>query len=428
MTPMPPYEPPKERFTPPREVLGTPIGGKATKKKASSKRSGKQLKLVVKEEPPELDLTQPPPPASPTEDPLYLAGSPPQSLPTFPSRVSPSLPLSSSPWSNDEVPVMIGYVGTDTSDTSFGQGARDDDIVFPAGEWSDSDDGAGDFNQSGEFTGKFTTIRVPTKVDPPTSVTKDRQDAWGRPVSPFPYPNRRNSRWSSPLEPVSSPSQAAVVNELPGLDDDNLDQMNIDDPTSPPPLADDHPAPKDPNSSLQAVHPTPGNVLPSQQSAETPAPSRLIPSVVPSMFNFMEITPLLELQTQETPAVEGDLDNNSRSQALAALPAPAEDPVPELTKQKSVAEEEEEEQLVDRELSQGLFNEVSMYRLPLPETPAAAYEEPLDTHAAVFDESEESDGDEPLDLGVIKISSEDPMAAARAAAILKLVRLFFLLL
>jgi len=50
--------------------------------------------------------------------------------------------------------------------------------------WSDSDD---DFNLTGEYTGKYKMVMVPTKADPPTSGTRERMESWGRPVSPFPY-------------------------------------------------------------------------------------------------------------------------------------------------------------------------------------------------------------------------------------------------
>ena len=50
--------------------------------------------------------------------------------------------------------------------------------------WSDSDD---DFDLTGEYTGKYKMVTVPTKADPPTSGTRERMESWGRPVSPFPY-------------------------------------------------------------------------------------------------------------------------------------------------------------------------------------------------------------------------------------------------
>lgn len=448
---MPPYEPPRERFTPPREVIGTPIGAKGNKRKQPAKRPAKQLKLVIKEEPPELDLTQPAPPASPTEDPLLLAGPPERSgtKPVFirstaTPQAAPSLPATSSPWEGSQMSTAIGYIGNDTSDTSMDAQPREDDVLFPMGEWSDSDGGEDAFDQSGEYTGKFTTVRVPTKADPPTSITKDRQDAWGRPVSPFPYPNRRTSRWSSPIEP-SSPS-AVVEHDLPGLDDDNLDQMNIGDLSS----ADNRPALDelaDTNLASDTVHPgaveasSPFN-LPVTDDMSTPfAQSRLITSAVPSMFNFADMSstpanavPRFSMVRPTVPVK--DVDTGYEQPSPDTVTKPLAETVYE--EEQSVAEEEEEEeQLIDRELSHGLYDDAPAYSFQLPETPTPAWDTSLRQRAPQAstsfakgssveihdDESEGSDeDDDELDQGVIKITSEDPMAAARAAAILKLVR------
>jgi len=50
--------------------------------------------------------------------------------------------------------------------------------------WSSSDSGSPE--QEGEYTGKFRDLHVPTKIDPPTSTTRERIEQWGRPISPFP--------------------------------------------------------------------------------------------------------------------------------------------------------------------------------------------------------------------------------------------------
>jgi len=74
----------------------------------------------------------------------------------------------------------------------------------PSG-WTESSDNEGPaFDQEGEYTGKFISYVVPTKPDPPTTIQRERQEAWGRPISPFPYPTNRKSRWSSPLTPAET--------------------------------------------------------------------------------------------------------------------------------------------------------------------------------------------------------------------------------
>lgn len=477
MTPIPPYEPPQERFTSPREVIGTPIGAKGNKRKPSAKRPAKQLKLVIKEEPPELDLSQPAPPASPTEDPLLLAGpreksgatprlswspatpqakAPPPAGTSSPWEGSPlSIDLApqsegtpqvapipvgatSSPWEGSKTYTTIGYVGNDTSDTSMDAQPREDDIIFPVGEWSDSEDGTEEaFNQSGEYTGKFTTVRVPTKADPPSSITKERQDAWGRPVSPFPYPSRRTSRWSSPAEP-SSPS-AHVERDLPGLDDSNLDQMNLD--TSPQPPAHEEKAQTNPAVNTAPVEASsPFNMTLGSQMSTPFAQARLITSTVPSMFDFAGLSSTPAAPVPRFSTIHRTIpDRDTNMSDDQPSPSIVGNPVTEMgyQRQQSVAEEEEEEeQFIDRELSHGLFDDAPKYSFKLPETPTPAWDTSIRqrapqasssfSHASSVEEvpedsegSEEDDGE--LDLGVIKITSEDPMAAARAAAILKLV-------
>ncbi|KAF5362614.1 hypothetical protein D9758_009569 [Tetrapyrgos nigripes] len=78
---IPPYEPPSEVFTPPREVILSPSESSATKSSRTRRKTrGKSLKLVVKTEAPEIDLSEPMPPASPTDDPLLLSGPPDEDL------------------------------------------------------------------------------------------------------------------------------------------------------------------------------------------------------------------------------------------------------------------------------------------------------------------------------------------------------------
>ncbi|KAI0030080.1 hypothetical protein K488DRAFT_88087 [Vararia minispora EC-137] len=56
--------------------------------------------------------------------------------------------------------------------------------------WTSDDLPAG--QDEGEYTGKFTFLTVPTKQDPPTTRTRDRIQNWGRPVSPYPFPRPRS--------------------------------------------------------------------------------------------------------------------------------------------------------------------------------------------------------------------------------------------
>ncbi|KAI6012148.1 hypothetical protein BKA83DRAFT_9489 [Pisolithus microcarpus] len=195
----PAYEPPRERFTPPREIeivrppFETPTG-KSTRRNPSSSKV-KRISPHVKSEPPEIDLSQPPRPPSPGEDPILLASGRPSKSPPLRSRFTPV--FSSSP------PYDSQLADPPTSFAARLSGGRVDDFgditnsdILPAlthpevpdqindDGWSDSDD---DFNLTGEYTGKYKMLKIPIKGDPPISETRERMESWGRPPSPFPY-------------------------------------------------------------------------------------------------------------------------------------------------------------------------------------------------------------------------------------------------
>jgi hypothetical protein len=453
ITPIPPYEPPRETFTPPREVLGTPIA-KSNKRKQPTKRSGKQLKLVIKEEPPDLDLSLPLPPASPTEDPLLLAEQPGEKLDSKRSfersQSNPSPAFSNfSQW--EESPLSTGFAAADICDSSTSSDIqpRTDDIVFPPGEWSDSDDDGEEFNQSGEFTGKFTTIQVPTKADPPTSTTKDRQEAWGRPVSPFPYPNRRKSRWSSPIETGSPPHGHVLEHNLPGSDDDQ-DAMPLDQNYNPLLSQEDlYAAPSErtcaeSTATFDAEHHDFSAAVPRKMNSlaggtsQASAQPVFISTAVPSMLNFTDSFSPRKVN-HSLHVAKASMDTHAQTGSPDKKAKHVDGPDNEASRARDVMHEEDD-QFVAGEFSRDELvhgsgqsleyanhgDDESVFQ-PGPDLSI----EPTDNGetlepSAIHDDSDASDEDEELDLGVIKISSEDPMAAARAAAILKMVRFIIL--
>ncbi|KAG6332947.1 hypothetical protein ID866_6142 [Astraeus odoratus] len=194
----PAYEPPAERFTPPREIVQgpfeTPKVSRSTKRNPSSKAKGVSLRL--KSEPPEIDLSHALRPPSPTDDPLLLSDSRPTTNQSHRCRFTPA--FSSSPFndarSRDPSMSFAARLSGGRVDDFGDVGDSDDLPVFAIpeapdqvndGGWSDSDDD--EFNLTGEYTGKYKMVMVPTKADPPTSGTRGRMESWGRPVSPFPY-------------------------------------------------------------------------------------------------------------------------------------------------------------------------------------------------------------------------------------------------
>lgn len=253
-TPIPPYEPPMDVFTPPREVFLSPalpksvsksskrktIGSVSTSKPAKGKKKGSTLTIVVgvKQELPDIDLSLPMPPASPTDDPLLLSGPPEpefDSGPTLPRRREMSVQAQVEqevgiwdgelPPSSPEPPLVTddaeavrvfdwnrnkNTVPEASTDDSMTHLDPDDAGISPVrlfgsndvpmslnGGWSDSEDaggqgsivaaGAGGMEEGeGEYTGHWKMLLVRTKQDPPSSATRGRMEEWGRPISPFP--------------------------------------------------------------------------------------------------------------------------------------------------------------------------------------------------------------------------------------------------
>jgi hypothetical protein len=206
-TPIPPYEPPPDIFTPPREVFLRPAPTKSAPKRkesvgrqARARTKGKELRVnthvqVKQEIPDDIDLLAPMPPPSPTDDPLLLSGPPEPMLELQDREASPTTPAGrcnrsmvaqrdrekedlppSSPVSPDAdaEPVRLFEIDTAGAD----------------GSWSDSDDDGPNRETEeegeGEFTGRWRMMKVRTKQDPPSSATRTRQELWGRPISPFP--------------------------------------------------------------------------------------------------------------------------------------------------------------------------------------------------------------------------------------------------
>jgi hypothetical protein len=245
-TPIPPYEPPPDIFTSPREVFLSPAPTKSAPKRkgsvgrqARARTKGKELRVntnvrVKQEIPDDIDLLAPMPPPSPTDDPLLLSG-PPEWEPLSESHdgetsLAPAgeCDRSSSlsvqivedkgdlPPSSPVMPLDTDDIGAVEQFENHHQDRSEDlsteeslmqlddprdadvepvrlfDVDAVGGDgWSDSDDDtASKENEEeegeGEFTGRWRMMKVPTKQDPPSSATRMRQERWGRPVSPFP--------------------------------------------------------------------------------------------------------------------------------------------------------------------------------------------------------------------------------------------------
>ncbi|KAF8126151.1 hypothetical protein EV363DRAFT_1348899 [Boletus edulis] len=217
--------------------------------------------------------------------------------------------------------------------------------------WSDSDDDG--FNLTGEYTGKFKVLKVPTKADSPTN---EHMESWGRPVSPFPF--------SAIMERSLPLSEAA---EDDGGREDVFDSMvpcedlglDVWEAATEPPTSDVEPSPP-----------------PSTSEDEFADLDKDFP-VFDVDTEFAQVRPLVEPQ-------KGVADSD-----------------------QTIMEEQEEEAQIDRELSVAIDDGPDT--LPQADQPI----EPTDDDSSGEEDVVEGEG-------IIKITSEDPKAAARAAAILRM--------
>jgi hypothetical protein len=427
-TPAPPYEPPAEQFTPPREVIrDSPRVSKSSKRK-------KILKIVIKKEPPEIDLSRPPPP-SPTDDPLLLRGRLRPPRPPIPTnaRETPQIGSSpdkpTSPLNRSALDFPLPGIPSDVEDNEdptvpeppvFNFAGAGDDPC------SSSDEGVSE--QEGEFTGKFRVVNVPTKADPPTSATRERIEQWGRPLSPFPRKVativeddaqsdvEEISDVDLPLvQPLFSTQQKedghVTEAEQPGSEIE-VHQEQITDTEHPAVeasvLADDL------AHESRVTPPIPTEAVPCDQEggAEDTQGSLQEDVVLESTYHDQnESSPGEErrefvTEIHAVTILEDDL--NTTPIDLDVIPG------------ELGGEEQTDEVFVEQTLSEEL--QPSMSPEPQSPEPQAAPEERIEAdepmHEAA-DEESESDGSDESDLSVVKIVSDDPWAAARAAAILK---------
>ncbi|KAI0264614.1 hypothetical protein BC834DRAFT_1042177 [Gloeopeniophorella convolvens] len=463
-TPVPLYEPPAEKFTPPREVFrSSPHVSKSSKRKTA-------LNVAVKKELPEIDLSRPPPPPSPTDDPLLLHGHPRRPRPSIPkhSRETPLLESTPprpggqmSPLLRSALDFPLPGIPSDVDDS------EDDNIPEPpvfnlanGGEdaWSSSDGGTPE--QEGEYTGKFRVMSVPTKADPPTSNTRERIESWGRPISPFPLKQDvipeedaaedETDEASAPSSPLLQPqfhdNQGAADLRIPEtleveehdaeepLSQDEAHQEQPED-TEPPGPADadtgtvlvdgyDPPAHEEQHVGGRASI----DVADSDQESKREARGVLHSSAAPAR----EDTATDLGRGNESTSPGGHASARSIHEAAPSASGAAASPVPvraldvhaDAVSRGSVEEEEEEqeeEDLIDRSLSEEPQVPGPSSWQPTSENVLVEERIEEDEPMVAADDDAESEGDssDESDLSIVKIVSDDPWAAARAAAILK---------
>jgi len=287
----------------------------------------------------------------------------------------------------------------------------------PSGWTESSDNEEPTFDQEGEYTGKFASYVVPTKPDPPTTVQRERQEAWGRPISPFPYPTNRKSRWSSPLTPAETQEESYGETQEHGEGPETQPALDVADLTTTPRDAEEGFFGSDQSTAPGEVTTSP-NANANRQV--------LIPTTIPPMFDFDGLsspdhsyeTPIRPPKGEPVPFIRFFPKKPSTSSSSKIQFPPPQHSSIFYSPARNVADlERDEERFVDRALSQAPEDEEEDGKT-VELSQQALHLEQLDIPE---EDTEEEEDEGVVDLGVIKISSEDPMAAAKAAAILKLV-------
>jgi hypothetical protein len=307
--------------------------------------------------------------------------------------------------------------------------------------WSSSDNGSSE--QEGEYTGKFRVVHVPTKVDPPTSTTKERIEQWGRPISPFP-------RKGSPIPEVDI-----------GDDEESSDlDISLEQPQFHLETAGDCPVPEvrkdaqedaqEPRSEIEVgqeqtkateISAT-GRALSAQELAhdnhvrdvEVPHLHQERNDETSESFGGSPIYPQEHVLVDMAPGDErmgsnGNTPAQERDEAIAEFQSVAAQQENLISTEildarlegELIGEERTDEEVVDHALS-----EEPPFTSSLQEPSPACQlveervevDEPM-TESLDADAESEGDSSDESDLSVVKIVSDDPWAAARAAAILK---------
>ena len=433
-TPIIPYEPPTDVFTPPREVFLSPVTksmSKSSKRKtiasasgfksAKGKKKGSTLSIVtaVKQELPDIDLTLPMPPPSPTDDPLLLSGPPETDFllePTPPRRREMSVQVQADddgdlPPSSPEPPIAMDdetLMQLDPDDAGISPMRLFDVAPSSNGGWSDSEDEQaggmeGVDEGEGEYTGRWKMMLVRTKEDPPSSATRGRMEEWGRPISPFPkkltklaFVGHKEEEREGEVGWMSVEPEQLLENEK---EDQGVGKLSVE-----------------PEQLLEL----------NEEEAEEQEVRQM--SVEPEQLTEEEEE--AEEQEVRRMSVEPELNEEEEAEEQEVRRMSME---PEqLLENEEEGEEHEVRQIsveLDDEEFASPFNNLDRQPLQYTENPACENQAtsciPCHSEQEEDDDQISDDSDE-LSHGIVKITSADPRSAARAAAILKQVNIYSL--
>jgi hypothetical protein len=303
--------------------------------------------------------------------------------------------------------------------------------------WSSSDDGSSE--QEGEYTGKFRVMQVPTKADPPTSGTRERIEQWGRPISPFPrrgspipeheheeenYGDDAGDLKLSLVQPQFhvENNEDRHVPESPKNAREPISEIEVpEEPANAPEISEiEHTAPSQDLTHDNHVEVTsPGDEAHNSSGVPPTYPQEVVGEVVePGDESFCQNGITAAQETDEAVNVFHPV----ASQQDDLISAENFDLHPDSDEGELVGVERKDGETVDRALSEELASPRQHPPEPQILEESIEVDEPMAEPADDADAESEGDSGDDSDLSVVKIVSDDPWAAARAAAILKQVR------
>ncbi|KAF9472981.1 hypothetical protein BDN70DRAFT_886372 [Pholiota conissans] len=318
----------------------------------------------------------------------------------------------------------------------FGEDEGGDD-----GGWSDSDTGmeggangkgkekgmggVGDIVEEGEgeYTGRWRTMLVRTKMDPPSSATRQRQDQWGHPISPYPKIKGKKLTFFGKADEDLQEEEQLLEEE------DEEDEKEKEDPREAEAAAEkeietvEEEVQEETEKEEEEVHEQEHKIedeYAEEESEEIQEEAEVLRMSVEPEEHFD--TSLNEEHEEDEESVAEQLSSN----VLPELPPDTEsvdedeDLAEELEVREMSIEIDEEEDYTKLDLSKFTTPAPPVRILSSQESPVANVEVEAEVEAEAEAEGDDDDtsidDDEP---GFVKITSSDPRAAARAAAILK---------
>ena len=319
----------------------------------------------------------------------------------------------------------------------------------------------------GEYTGRWRALSVRTKMDPPSSATRARMEEWGRPITPFPKKIKR-------LELVREEGSPEVVPEEQSQDEDGPNDKERQSPEGEVYAVEDEDEKEERQVREMSVHlEDEEDVSPEPVATTTMEREPAGPFNFDASFEDESVVLEQDSPRHDTPdpsdMVHGSVDHHAVSANLADEGQEEEDEEEREVREMSVEQEEESPAIQHsrsptpnvapmaekrfspppiRNVTPGPFfadgtqassagvstpaphvqdTEVRVEGQQRETTPQRKegflpWDEPALVQAMVDEDASDDgddDGSEDLDIGVVKITSADPRAAARAAAILK---------